>query len=65
MSTKTYEVRVGNCERYLGHLQPNIVVLTMEADNEEDAESKAYAYMYAVKWGGADTDWSVSTIKEV
>ena len=62
---KTYEVRVGNCERYLGHLQPNIVVLTMEADNEEDAESKAYAYMYAVKWGGADTDWSVSTIKEV
>jgi hypothetical protein len=62
---KTYEIRVGNCERYIGYLQPNVVVLTLEAENEEDAEAKAYGYMRTVKWGGADTDWSVSTVKEV
>ena len=61
---KTYEVRVGNCEpRYLGGAQPNAVVLTLCAENEEDAEAQAYAYMHSINWGEAKTDWVVSKVE--
>lgn len=61
-----YEVRVDNCEpRYLGGVQPSVVGLTLCADNEEDAQAQAYAYVRAINWGEAKTDWVVSVIKEV
>ena len=59
-----YEVRVGNCEpRYLGGVQPNVVVLTLCAESEEDAQAQAYAYVHAINWGDAKTDWSISKVE--